>query len=106
VYSSSTDDGVKIFIYFCFFYSAFFTKRAKYLITGILLTINGTKFHRKTTAGWQFEVAFKVESVQSTQWIPLKELKESNPVQVAEYVTAKGLASEQHQPSLGGFHTH
>jgi hypothetical protein len=24
----------------------------------------------------------------------LKELKESNPVQVAEYVTAKGLASE------------
>jgi hypothetical protein len=50
------------------------------------LTINGMKFHRKTTAGWQFEVAFKVESIQSTQ--------ESNPVQVAEYVTAKGLASE------------
>jgi hypothetical protein len=29
-------------------------------------TIIGTKFHRKTTAGWQFEVAFKVESIQST----------------------------------------
>jgi hypothetical protein len=60
----------------------------------IHLTINGTKFHRKTTAGWQFEVAFKVESIQSTQWISLKELKKSNPVQVAEYVTAKGVASD------------
>jgi hypothetical protein len=58
------------------------------------LTINGTKFPQKTTAGWQFEEAFKVESIQSTQWIPLKELKESNPVKVAEYVTAKGIASK------------
>jgi hypothetical protein len=58
------------------------------------ITVGGKKFPRKTTAGWQFNVVFTVESIRSTQWIPLKELKESHPVQVAEYVTAKGIAKE------------
>jgi hypothetical protein len=57
-------------------------------------TVGGKKFPRKTTAGWQFNVVFTVESIRSTQWITLKELKESHPVQVAEYVTAKGIAKE------------
>ena len=58
------------------------------------VTVNGKKFPRKTTAGWQFEVVFQVGPTRSTQWIPLKELKESHPVQIAEYVTAKGIAKE------------
>jgi hypothetical protein len=59
-----------------------------------LITVGSKKFPRKTTAGWQFNVVFTVESIRLTQWIPLKELKESHPVQVAEYVTAKGIAKE------------
>jgi hypothetical protein len=58
------------------------------------VTVNNKKFPRKTTAGWTFEVAFKIESGRTTQWIPLKELKESHPVQVAEYVVAKGIDKE------------
>jgi hypothetical protein len=58
------------------------------------VTINDRRFPRKTTAGWQFEVAFKDGGGRSCQWIPLKELKESHPIQVAEYVTARGIANE------------
>jgi hypothetical protein len=58
------------------------------------VTINDRRFPRKTTAGWKFKVAFRDGSGRSYQWIPLKELKESHPVQVAEYVTAKGIAQE------------
>jgi hypothetical protein len=58
------------------------------------VTIKDRRYPRKTTAGWHFEVAFKDGSSRSSQWIPLKELKESHPVQVAEYVTAKGIAQE------------
>jgi hypothetical protein len=36
------------------------------------ITVGGKKFPRKTTAGWQFNVVFTVESIRSTQWIPLK----------------------------------
>jgi hypothetical protein len=58
------------------------------------VTINDRKYPRKTTAGWKFEVSFKVGSTRSTQWIPLKELKESHPVQIAEYVTSKRIEKE------------
>jgi hypothetical protein len=44
------------------------------------ITVRGKKFPRKTTAGWQFNVVFTVESIRPTQWIPLKELKDSHPV--------------------------
>jgi hypothetical protein len=58
------------------------------------VTVNNKRFPRKTTAGWQFKVAFKDGSVTTSQWIPLKELKESNPVQIAEYATARGISTE------------
>ena len=47
---------------------------------------NGRKYQRKTTAGWKMLVSMKDGS---EQWYPLKDLKVSNPVQVAEYAVAK-----------------
>jgi Reverse transcriptase (RNA-dependent DNA polymerase) len=38
---------------------------------------------KKTTAGWDLEVEWKDGT---TCWIPLKEIKETNPVEVAQYV--------------------
>jgi hypothetical protein len=44
-----------------------------------------------TTHGWTMLVQWKDGT---TTWIPLKDLKESNPVQVADYVVAHKLTSE------------
>ncbi len=46
---------------------------------------------RQTTQGWKFLVKW-INGPH--QWIDLKILKESNPVQVAEYVTARDIAEE------------
>jgi hypothetical protein len=52
------------------------------------ITKTGTKRMRQTTQGW-----ILVQWANSTcQWIDLKILKESNPVQVAEYITARNIA--------------
>ena len=53
--------------------------------------INGHKYRRKTTAGWKLCVQWKDES---TSWLPLSDIKESYPVQVAEYAEAAGIADE------------
>ena len=45
----------------------------------------------KSTQGWQLCVRWKDGS---TTWEPLSRLKESNPVEIAEYATAKGLHDE------------
>ena len=45
----------------------------------------------KSTRGWQMCVRWKDGS---TTWEPLSRLKESNPVEIAEYATAKGLQGE------------
>ena len=47
--------------------------------------------HRRTTKGWQLLVQWKDGS---TSWTPLKDLKESNPVEVAEYAVANKIADE------------
>lgn len=49
---------------------------------------NGQRRLRQTTVGWQFHIKWKNGR---TEWVPLKLLKESNPVNVAEYVTARDL---------------
>ena len=56
-----------------------------------IVTKRGRRKLRQTTIGWHFQVQWRDGT---SQWIPLKELKESNPVEVAEYVTARGLADE------------
>ena len=51
----------------------------------------GRKHIRKTTKGWDLCVEWKDGT---TSWEPLSLLKESNPVQVAEYAKAHGIADE------------
>jgi hypothetical protein len=43
----------------------------------------GRKRLKRTTQGWQLCMKWNDES--TTCWVPLKDLKESNPVEVAEY---------------------
>ena len=45
--------------------------------------------HRRTTKGWQLLVQWKD---RSTSWTLLKDLKESNPNDVAEYAVANKIA--------------
>eukprot|EP00957_Ditylum_brightwellii_P174767 13307163-Ditylum_brightwellii.AAC.1 len=46
---------------------------------------------RKTTKGWSLLVKWKDNS---ESWIPLKDTKESHPVETAEYTKAQGIADE------------
>jgi hypothetical protein len=55
------------------------------------LTSNGTKCMCQTTQGWKFLVEW---SNGLRQWINLKLLKESNPIQVVEYATSRNIAEE------------
>jgi hypothetical protein len=60
------------------------------------VVVNGKPNRRKTSDGWQFNIQWKDGS---TSWEPLKTLKETNPVEIAEYV----LASKMHpNPHLHG----
>jgi hypothetical protein len=56
-----------------------------------LLTKTGTKQMHQTTQSWKFLVQW---TNGMCQWIDLKILKESNPAQVAEYVTARNIADK------------
>lgn len=58
---------------------------------GYLTDKRGRKSKRMTTKGWFLQVLWKD---RSTSWVPLKDLKESNPVQVAEYAVANKLVEE------------
>mmetsp|Transcript_6493 Transcript_6493/g.15335 ORF Transcript_6493/g.15335 Transcript_6493/m.15335 type:complete len:195 (+) Transcript_6493:729-1313(+) len=49
---------------------------------------NGMK---RTTAGWDFYVTWKDGS---SNWIPLKDMKESFPIEVADYAISKGIQKE------------
>ncbi|KAI2511653.1 Reverse transcriptase (RNA-dependent DNA polymerase) [Fragilaria crotonensis] len=51
----------------------------------------GRRHPRITTRGWELQVEWRDGS---TTWVPLSELKESNPVQVAEYAVANKIAEE------------
>ena len=51
----------------------------------------GRRHPKQTTQGWELEVEWKDGS---TSWIPLKDLKDSNPVEVSEYAVANKIAEE------------
>ena len=61
---------------------------------------NGLKFPIKTTKGWKLRVLWEDGS---KSWIPLKDMKESHPVEVAEFARLKGIDKEP--ASIGGSHT-
>ena len=52
---------------------------------------NGRQARKRTTRGWQLLVEWKEGG---SDWIPLKDLKESYPVEVAEYAKANRIAEE------------
>ena len=54
-------------------------------------TQTGTKRRRETTKGWQLLVEWKDGS---TSWVHLKDLKESYPVQLAEYAVQARISEE------------
>lgn len=53
--------------------------------------VNGTRKPKKTTAGWKLLVEF-VDG--TTSWIPLKDVKEGNPVELAEYAVVNKIQEE------------
>ena len=46
---------------------------------------------RQTTCGWKFLVLWKDGS---EQWVPLKDMKESHPIEVTDFVLSRGIADE------------
>ena len=56
-----------------------------------LTTKSGNKRLRKTPIGWKLKVMWK-DGFE--EWIPLKDLKESCPVEVAEVSVARGINDE------------
>ncbi len=56
-----------------------------------ITTRTGTRKLRETTVGWSFLIRW---GYGSTQWVDLKVLKESNPVQVGEYILSRGIQNE------------
>ena len=61
--------------------------------------VNGKQRYKKTTAGWKLLVEF---TDGTTNWIRLKDVKNSNPIQLAEYAIIIKLMMSL--PSNGGSH--
>jgi hypothetical protein len=52
---------------------------------GFITSHNGNRVAKKTTRGWQLLCQWKDGS---SSWVPLVELKQSNPIELAEYAIA------------------
>ncbi|MEM9369349.1 MAG: hypothetical protein AAGD07_25505, partial [Planctomycetota bacterium] len=61
---------------------------------GFWVSTGGNKTRKMTTRGWQLLVEW---TDGSQNWIPLKDLKESNPIEVAEYAVANKI---DHEPAF------
>lgn len=62
----------------------------------VFIQHNGKAHPKRTTKGWSLCVQWRDKS---SSWMSLSDLKESNPIQVAEYALANKLLSE---PALFG----
>ena len=58
---------------------------------GFITTRSGQKHPTQTTTGWDLKVLWKDGS---ESWIKLKDLKESNPIELAEYAKARNIHQE------------
>jgi len=56
-----------------------------------VISHNGNRVQRYTTIGWTLCVRWADDS---TSWVPLKDLKISNPIEVAEYAVAHNISQE------------
>ena len=62
--------------------------------------VKGKQHLKKTTRGWEFCVQWKDST---TSWARLADLKESNPIEVAEYAMAQGI---DHEPAFAWWVPH
>ena len=53
-----------------------------------IMSSGGNRHPKKTTAGWQLLVKWKDESMD---WVPLKDLKTANPLDLVEYALANNI---------------
>ena len=58
---------------------------------GFVTSRNGNRVPKVTTRGWSLLVAWKDGS---SDWVPLKDLKDAYPVQIAEYAESNKIANE------------
>jgi len=65
-----------------------FTDEAVKPEDGFVTCYNGIKRPKLTTKGCEMQVAFKDGT---SAWVPLKDIKASNPVEIAEYAVAQGI---------------
>ena len=65
--------------------------RAVSRANGFILSSGGNRHPKKTTAGWQLLVEWKDGSMD---WVALKDLKEANPLELAEYAVANNIDDE------------
>ena len=56
--------------------------------------VGGQERLKKTTAGWKINVEF---SYGTTDWLPLRDVKDSNPIDLAEYAIASKI---DHEPAF------
>ena len=67
---------------------------------GFVVTKNGQHKPKITTKGWELCVRWRD---QTTSWVSLASLKESNPAELAEYAKSNGL---QHEPAFAWWINH
>ena len=58
---------------------------------GFIISSDGNIHAKKTTIGWKLEVEWKHGTLR---WIPLNNLKDSNPVELSEYKVANNIEDE------------
>ena len=90
LFSSVDDDGYN----FDYLYEIIGHRKDDTAVTkenGFVETKSGTKRRVITTKGWQLNVQWE-NGEQS--WIPLKDIKESNPIEIAEYAINNKIHSE------------
>jgi hypothetical protein len=61
------------------------------IANGTVTSVNGNVKPKFTTQGWQLLMLWKDNL---TSWVKLKDLKESNPIELAEYAVANWIAEE------------
>lgn len=66
-------------------------KSAVHISNGYITTKRGRRIPKTTTRGWELLVQWKDGS---SDWISLKHLKESNPIELAEYAVANRIQEE------------
>jgi hypothetical protein len=58
---------------------------------GFVTSRNGNRIPKPTTRGWSLLVSWKDGS---SDWVPVKDLKDAYPIQIAEYAVANKIANE------------